>query len=168
MNAGNANDHLPFNTDALGAMSRRLAEAVFSLWPELRDHAYMQAAGESDGLSLKITVPSPTKDPERLLGFFICEQGAPSIGFGPDHTHATADQDGIAEIIDIAKAIFADNLLIIEDVGGKYPGHAKWIDLRDAAALEEELTNPFSPGKALLKSWSGRADRNVSVENLQT
>ena len=59
-----------------------------------------------------------------------------------------------------------DRLHIIQDVGGEYDGHSNWIDLRDPEALEEELTSPYSPGRAILKSWSGKADREVGPENL--
>jgi len=40
------------------------------------------------------------------------------------------------------------------------------MDLRDPEALEEELTSRYSPGRAILKSWSGKEDREVGLENL--
>jgi hypothetical protein len=91
---------------------------------------------------------------------------APSIGFGPSHTHENRDDEGIAAIVERAAAILDDKLLIIEHVGGETPGHGSWIDLREPAALEDELTSPYSPGTALLKSWSGKVDREISISDV--
>lgn len=166
MNPSHPEGSLPFDLDALGAVSRRLAEAVFSSLPQLRRHARVVRSGESDGLSLSLVVPSPTGDPDRTLVVWVDEAATPSVGFGPSHAHEHGDEDGIAATVDRATAILLGQVLIIEDVGGAYPGHGSWIDLRDPDALEEELTSPYSPGSALLKSWSGEADRQVSTDSL--
>ena len=156
----------PFDESSLGAVSRRLSEAVFTSLPQLRRYAHVAKSGELDGLSLIVTVPSPTGNSDRQFVIWVDEISAPSIGFGPSHAHESNDAGGIALIVDLAGRILDDTLLIIEDVGGKYPGHSSWIDLRKVNALEEELTSPYSPGCALLKSWSGKGDRQVSMENL--
>ena len=126
----------------------------------------MIRSGETDGLSLNLVIPSPTGDEARQCVVWVDEVATPSIGFGPSHTHEQSDDDGIAAILNILHAILADQLLIIEDVGGTYSGHGAWIDLRDPEALEEELTSPYSPGRALLKSWSGKIDHPVSTDTL--
>ncbi len=166
MNPLHLDGYLPFDPDALGAISRRLAQAAFLSLPQLRQYAHVVKSGEDDGLSLVIAVPSPTDDPNRQLVIWVDEVATPSIGFGPAHTHENKDDDGIAAVVELAGAILDDRLLIIEDVGGAYPGHGSWIDLREPNALVEELTSPYSPGHALLKSWSGKADRQVSTESL--
>jgi hypothetical protein len=60
----------------------------------------------------------------------------------------------------------ADRLLIIQDIGGENPGHCNWLDLRNPEGLEEAITSPYSPARALLKSWSGAADREVGPESV--
>ena len=85
------------------------------------------------------------------------------MGFGPDHTHESPDDAGIAAISDILLGVLTDQFVIVEDVGGEYPGFGKWLDLRVADALDEALTDKYSPGRAILKSWSGRADRQVGL-----
>lgn len=162
----NSSTKLPFDHDALGSFSRRLASAVFDAMPEFQQHARNIQSGETDGSSLLVAVPSPTNDDARQLMIWVDEIATPSIGFGPDHTHESSDEDGIVAIIDRAQAILDDKLLVIEDVGGTYSGHRSWLDLREPDAIEEELTSPYSPGRALLKSWSGRADRQVSIDSL--
>ncbi|HTV30947.1 MAG TPA: hypothetical protein VMF32_24645 [Xanthobacteraceae bacterium] len=160
-------NHPPlYDQSALGSVSRRLSSAIFSVMPELHQYASTIHSGETDGMSLNLVIPSPTGDEARLCQVWVDEAATPSIGFGPSHTHEPSDDAGIAAIVGLLRAILADQLLIIEDVGGTYSGHGGWIDLRDPEALEEELTSPYSPGHALLKSWSGKVDRPVSVDTL--
>jgi len=159
---------MPFDANLLGSVSRRLSAEIFLSLPQLRSYAQTAESGESDGLSLILTVPSPTEEEDsgREFVIWVDDTGTPSIGFGADHTHENIDDHGIAAIIDRAKAIMDDKLLIIEDIGGEYPGPYSWIDLRDPDALAEELTSRFSSGRASLKSWSGNADRQVGLEDL--
>jgi hypothetical protein len=151
---------------ALGAFSKQLAAEVFNAIPQLQQHAWMIPSGEPDGLSLDVVVPSPTLDEPRLLEVWVDEVATPSIGFGPTHRHESPDAEGIAAVIDLARAVLADQVVIIEDVGGQYPGHGDWIDLREPDALVDALTSPYSPGRAILKSWSGSADRNIDTESV--
>jgi hypothetical protein len=147
----------------LGSLSQRLATAIFAARPDLRQSASMERGAETDGLSVVISVTSPTNDEARSVVVWIDERATPSIGFGPTHTHEGSDDTGIAAILDTLVGVLTDQVVIVQDVGGDYPGFGKWLDLRIVDALEEELTDKYSPGRALLKSWSGRADRQVKL-----
>jgi hypothetical protein len=147
----------------LGSLSQRLATAVFAARPELRQSASMESGAEADGLSVVIQVTSPTNDEARSVVVWVDEKATPSIGFGPTHTHKRPDDTGIAAILDTPLGVLTDQVVIVEDVGGEYPGFGTWLDLRVADALEEALTDKYSPGRAILKSWSGRADRQVDL-----
>lgn len=147
----------------LGSLSQRIAAAVFAVRPELRETASMERGAEADGLLVVIRATSPTNDEARSVVVWVDEGATPSIGFGPDHTHETPDDTGIAAILDTLLGVLTDQVVVIEDVGGDHPGFGKWLDLRAADALEEELTGKYSPGHAILKSWSGRADRQVDL-----
>ncbi len=125
----------------------------------------MADSGEEDGPSLFVRFPSPSGDPDRVAQVWVSD-GDPSVEVGPCHTHFSPDDAGISEAIDLCRAILEDEVLIIEDAGGQYDGHATWIDLREPAALEEALTDPYSPGRAILKSWSGAADRKIGLDDL--
>ena len=157
---------MTFDPKVLGATSRRLAHAVLTALPGLEQYASMMEGQEADGLSLILKVPSPSGDTGRSLVIWVDEVCTPSIEFGPTHTHEAPDGEGIAAVVDRAKAILADEMVIIVDVGGRYTGTAGFMDLRDPDALLEELTSRYSPGQALLKSWSGQSDRFVSTENI--
>jgi hypothetical protein len=152
--------------DALGSVSKRLAAALFAAIPEARNHVSMFQSGEADGQSLIVRIPSPSGDSERCVQIWVDEVATPTIEFGPTHTHCSADHNGVAEVVDLCQAILQDNLLIIQDVGGQHDGSSGWLDVRGPEALTEELTDPYSPGSAKLKSWSGRADRDVGLESL--
>jgi hypothetical protein len=158
----------PFDLDVLGVVSRRLACAVFRVFPELAEHATMVQSVEADGLTLDISVPSPTGDEDRALFLTVYEHenGGPTLDFGPNHIHAAIDDEDFEELVDWLAAILEDQLLIAKDPG--LPGHwdAEWLDLREADALEDYLTDPEKSGRARLKSWSGKADRDVSTDTL--
>lgn len=151
--------------EALGSISRRLAEALFAAVPQARQHATMFRSSELDGASLSVLIPSPTGDDVRCVYIWV-DDGDPSIGFGPSHTHHSPDDVGVAEVVELCRAILDDKLIIIQDVGGEHDGSADWLDLREPDALEEALTGRYSSGRAILKSWSGRADREVGLADL--
>ena len=157
---------MTFDVNSLGTISRRLATAALTAQPRFERYASAVKGHEADGLSLVPEIPSPPGDAGRLLTVWVDEVCTPSIGFGPTHTHEAPDDDGIAAVVDRAKAVLADQVVIIRDVGGLYPGGVSFLDLRDGDALMEELTSPHSPGQALLISWSGQSDRAVSTESL--
>ncbi len=153
-------------------MSLRLSDAVFSSLPSLRHYASMERSGELDGLSLYVAVPSPTEDPERELVIWVDQYGSPSVGFGPTHDHGSLhadddDEDGIFAMLGLVSAILQGDLLIVEEAGDENTRCGYWIDLREPDALMECLTEPDSPGRLWLKSWSGKADREVSLESLE-
>jgi hypothetical protein len=156
----------PLVMHLLGSFSQRLAAALFENFPIAKHRASMIESEEPDGQSLIARIPSPVGDSERDVLIWVDEAATPSIEFGPSHTHGSPDDSGIAEVLELCKAILSDQFLIIQDQGGKYDGHAGWVDIREPDALIEELTSPYSPGHAVLKSWSGRADRVVGVDGL--
>lgn len=163
---GIMSDQLPLEHDALGSFSKRLAAAVFAAIPVARHYATMVHSGEKDGRSLNVLIPSPSGDDKRCVCIWVDEVVTPSVGFGPSHTHFSPDDAGISETIELCRAVLEDKLLIIQNVGGKYDGHSGWLDIRDPEAIEEELTSPYSPGRAILKSWSGKVDREVGLADL--
>jgi hypothetical protein len=157
-----------FDLDALGAVSRRLACAVFQVFPELVEHATSIAAAETDGLTLQLRVPSPTGDADRAILMTVCapENGGATLDFGPNHIHAAVDDEDFSELVEWLAAILEDRLLIAKDPGLPGPWDAEWLDLRETDALEDYLTDPEKTGRVTLKSWSGKADRDVSSDML--
>jgi hypothetical protein len=157
----------------LGATSRALARALFALDEGLRASAQMEMGAEPDGHSLVLNLDSPTGDATRRLGVWIDESGVPSIGFGEWHSHGDVLSDGhsgsaqVDAIADLLGAILRDKFVLIMDLGGAHPGHTSVLDLRIRDALPQELTSKFSPGRILIKSWSGKADGEVGLDELR-
>lgn len=56
---------------------------------------------------------------------------------------------------------------LVQDVGGEHDGSVVLLDLRDPEALADELTAPWSSGRARILTWSGRGDREVSLGDLK-
>ena len=154
---------MKYDQAQLGSLSQRLANAIFTARPDLRDHASMERGAEADGFSIVIRAISPTNDEARSVVVWVDEKATPSLGFGPDHTHGSPDDTGVAAILNTLIGVLTDQVVIIEDIGGDSPGFGQWLDLRVADALEEQLTDRYSPGRAILKSWSGQVDRQVKL-----
>lgn len=156
----------PFNLDALGAVSRELACAVFQVFPEFAEHATMHQAHEEDGLSLYIYIPSPTGLEERALSLIIeePESGEITLDFGPCHVHPFMFGDDLSVLVEWLAAILDDEVLVAVEWGPEGGWCGEWIDMRDADQLEDYLTHPFNTGRAELISWSGKADRVVTTD----
>jgi hypothetical protein len=157
-------DALPLDLKRLGEVSRRLACAVFQVFPELAEHAAMVEAVEPDGLSLQVSVESPSGDEDRAMRLFIDKHVGPTLIVGPCHIHVW-DHD-YDEFVDLLGAILDDQMVIIEDSGLLHACDAQWLDLREIDALEDFLTDPDHSGRANLRSWTGWGDREVSVDTL--
>jgi hypothetical protein len=69
-------------------------------------------------------------------------------------------------LLDLIAGILMDRYVICEYIGGVGDGSATILDLSTQDALLEELTDKYSPGRARLRSWSGRLDREVGLEDL--
>ena len=70
-------------------------------------------------------------------------------------------------LLDLVAGIFDDRLVICEDVGGIGDGTAAILDLSEPDGLLEALPSKYSPGRARIRSWRGRLDREVSLEDLE-
>lgn len=150
----------------LGEISRRFLSALVARYPTFLEYSTMVEQSEPDGLSLSICIPSPTGDEGRAVYIWVDESVTPSVGFGPGHTHCEADDLGIVQAIALVGAVLSDHILVATDMGGKFDGHSAWLDLRDPLALISELTSPYSPGSLRLTSYSGAADRLISLSDL--
>ena len=145
-------------------MIMQFAARLFDRFPWLAEFAESGDAGASSG-DLLVRVPSPTGDQDRSLIVWL-EDGEPSVRFGWWHTHATTwdppehgdEWDGI---LDLIEAIFADRIVLTEDVAGDWAGRLGFVDLRETESLSHELASDGIPRRARLKSWTGEEDRLV-------
>lgn len=151
--------------------SRRFAADLFARFPELRQHAAMERQQHHGPWTLVVAVPAPSGDPRSELVIWVEGGDDPSVAFGGWHTHedvwGTVDGAERGALLDLIAGILADRFVLCEDVGGVGNGTATLLDLSARDALLEELTSEYAPARARLRSWSGRLDREVSLEDLE-
>lgn len=154
---------LPLDFSRLSTPSREFANRLFPVVPEAESCSRMEGGTSTD---LLVEIPSPTEDPDRRVVIWMEGGDEPSLAFGDWHTHAGLWNEDDA-IIDLVQAILADQFVLIYDVGGEHSGHCGVLDLRIEDALVEELTSKYSPGRVRIRTWSGRGDREVGVQDLR-
>jgi hypothetical protein len=84
-----------------------------------------------------------------------------------DSSHPPETKDGADALLDLLDAIFADEFVLAEDVGGDHEGHCGVLDMRDANALAEYLTGPWSAPRVRIKSFTGRRDQEIGLDDIQ-
>jgi len=130
----------------------RFAARLFRRLPWLRDETNAWKASEPEAPDhVLVQIASPTGDAGRSVTIWL-DDGEPSVEFGPWHTHSTvwgADKSGDQwdAIIDLIEAIFADEFVLVQDVGGDHDGSTGVLDRRTKHALIDELTSKWSPGE---------------------
>ncbi|MCY3002414.1 MAG: hypothetical protein NTV21_11480 [Planctomycetota bacterium] len=153
----------PLELAKLSPESRQFATRLFAAVPQAEPCSRMEGRAHAD---LLVEIPSPTGDPDRRLVIWMEGGDEPSVGFGEWHTH-----DGLwggdDAMVELVKAILADQFVLAHDIGGTHPGSCGGLDLRDPNALVEELTSRHSPGRVRLWTWSGRGDREVGLQDLE-
>lgn len=153
--------------------SRSFAVDLFARFPELRRQAAMERLPGGDRWTLVVKVSAASGDPRSELVVWVDGGDDPSVAFGGWHTHenvwGAGSEDGAEReaLLDLIAGIFSDRFVICEDVGGVGNGIATILDMSQPDALLDELTDKYSPGRARLRSWSGRLDREVGLEDLE-
>ncbi len=161
-----------FDDTRITSESRSFAADLFARFPELRHQAAMERIPGGDRWTLVLKVSAPSGDPRSELVVWVDRGDDPSVAFGDWHTHenvwGAGTEDGAEReaLLDLIEGIFADRFVICEDLGGVGDGSATILDMAERDALLDELTSKYSPGRARLRSWSGRMDREVGLEDL--
>lgn len=158
----------------LSPTSRSFAERLLQRLPALKDHLRMFKHPETDEFELSLKLDSPTGDLDRSLRLWVDDEI--SFGFGSWHTHegvwlAQSELEATeGNLVDLVCAVLDDRFVITVDIGGDHHGECSVLDLRKSDAVVEELTNPHVPGRTgmEIKTWSGRGDRLVRLEDLPT
>lgn len=151
--------------------SCEFAAVLFARFPQLRRFAAMERWPDEERWNLTVAPPAPSGDPKCQLIIYVEGGGEPSVVFGNWHTHESVWGAGSPEggertaLLNLIEGIFTDRYVICEDIGGSADGSTTILDLLEPDALMEELTDRYSPGRVRLRSWSGKHDREVSVDD---
>jgi hypothetical protein len=153
----------PLDEERLQPESRDFARRLFNALPAIRRHARMEGWDE---YSLVVEVESPTGDAQRQLTISV-EGREPSVFFGEWHTHSNMWPSGVDDIVQLVEAILNDQFVIIINVGGQHDGLKGILDLRNPDALLEELADGHSSGRVRIKTFTGRGDQEVGLNDLK-
>ena len=153
--------------------ARLFGADLFARSPELRRHAAMERRHGRDAWTLVVRVPAPSGDPRSELVVWVDGGDDPSVAFGGWHTHENVwgagldDRAGRAALLDLIDGILADRFVACEDVGGVGDGFATILDSSEEDGLLDLLTSRYSPERVRLRSWTGRLDREVTLDDLE-
>ena len=149
--------------------ARLFAADLFARFPELRRHAAMERRRGEEAWTLMVEAPAPSGDPRSRLVVWVEGGDDPSVAFGDWHTHENVwgDFDERGEprsLLDLIAGILADRYILCVDVGAE---SATLLDLEQDDALADEMTSGYSSGRVRLRSWSGRHDGEVTLDDLE-
>lgn len=153
--------------------ARSFAADLFARFPELRRQAAMERVPGRDRWTLVVKVPAASGDPRSELVVWVDGGDDPSVAFDGWHTHenvwSAGSEDGEAReaLLDLIAGVFSDRFVICEEVGCVGHESVTLLDMSQPDALLDELTSSHSSGRARLRSWSGRLDREVGIEDLE-
>ncbi|MBK8170222.1 MAG: hypothetical protein IPK60_07730 [Sandaracinaceae bacterium] len=153
--------------DELRPNARALASHLLERKPELLARMRMAPSDAGDGMDLRAIILSPTGDSLRDVLIFVANDD-PSVAFGTWHTHFDFDAGrGATEAANLVDAILCDDfvMLALYDKDARATTHV--CDLREEDALADALTSRYTTGEGRLLSWSGGADRDVSLATLK-
>ena len=154
---------IPLDETRLSVKAREFAAHLFAEVPEVRNHAHMVTSRSSEECDLCVAVESPTGDEGRRLEISMkVGDREPTVRFGHSGPPAI---DGYT-IVSLVEGIVHDRVVIGIVVGGRHDGTEIFLDLGDPPSLRNELTAPYSSGRLAIVSWSGSADREVSIEDV--
>jgi hypothetical protein len=165
--------------------SRLFAEELFERFPEFRRYATMERQSGDESWNLVVVVPAPSGDPKTDMTVWV-QKGdppEPSVEFGMWHTHESVwaeivwyrgikwgesiySESDRSKLLNLIAGILAERFILCEDIGGVGDGSVGILDLSREDAILEELTSKYSPGRVRLRSWTGRLDREMSLDDL--
>jgi hypothetical protein len=154
---------LPLDETKLSVEAQEFAARLFAEVPEIRNHAYMITSRSSEECDFFVSAESPTGDEGRRLGISMSVgDREPIVNFG--HFGPLAIKG--YTIVSLVEGIVHDRVVVGIIEGGQHDGSEVFLDLGDPLSLRSELTAPYSSGRLAIVSWSGSADREVTVEDV--
>ena len=100
------------------------------------------------------------------------EKGDLGLGFGPWHTHGNiaswtrGGEDEIDCLVGIVLAIVDGEIAILDELEGPFGPDATIIDFEEEDALLDVMTQRNAPTRIRIRTWSGRGDREVTLDSL--
>jgi hypothetical protein len=164
----------PLDIDQLTALSREFARQFLVRFPTLSSSCSSEVIEGVPGRHLLIRVDSPAGS-DRNVTMWMESGDEPSLAFGTGgwHTHNEYTREvepGLyraESLLDVLQAILGDEFVVLEEPDAAPRPFSSVLDLRGPSALLDELTSPHCSKRVRLKSFTGRRDREVSLDDLE-
>ena len=164
----------PLDIDQLTDLSREFARQFLARFPALASSCSSEAIEGVPGQHLRILIDSPAGS-DRNVTIWMESGDEPSLAFGTGgwHTHNEHTREvehGLYReetLLDLLQAILGDEFVVFEEPDAKPRPFSSVLDLRGPNALLDELTSPHCSKRVRLKSFTGRSDREVSLDDLE-
>lgn len=124
------------------------------------------------GAMARFRSPSGDVQSDIVLWHDAPENGGLGVGFRAWHTHPEGAEwtrdagDDLSSFVAVVLAIVDGELVGLVDPAPRRAQLEPLVDLCDPNGLIEELTSPVSSGRGRIHTWSGDADRDVSLSEL--
>lgn len=164
----------PLDIDLLTDRSREFARQFMARFPALSSCCSGEAIEGIPGLHLHIHIESPA-GPDRSVTIWMESGDEPSLAFGTGgwHTHnqhTSEVEPGLYReetLLDLLQAILGDEFVVFEEPDASPMPFSSVLDLRGPNALLEELTSSYCSKRVRIKCFTGRRDREVSLDDLE-
>ncbi|MCA9281840.1 MAG: hypothetical protein H6812_05315 [Phycisphaeraceae bacterium] len=154
--------------------SREFAKYLFERFSQFQCFAKMERSPGTPW-NLIVEIPSPIGVNEMNLLItveHVDDMEEPSVFFGRWHTHERCETLGRPEssphvfILDLIEGIISDRYALAND---PVPFDSEeLLDLDDPDSILDALTCRYSPDAIVLRSWTGKHNRTVRIEDLNT
>jgi len=163
-----------FDIDALTDLSKEFARRFLARFPALVSACSSESIEGIPGRHLRIHVDSPA-GPDRNVTIWMNGGDEPSLGFGTGgwHTHDDYTREvepGLCRdesLLDLLQAILEDQFVVFEEPDAAPRPFCSVLDLRNPNALLEELTSPHCSKRVRIKTFTGRNDREVALDDVE-
>ncbi len=163
----------PFEIDQLTDLSRDFARQFLSRFPALASSCSSEPIEGFAGRHLLIRIDSPAGSDRNVTIWMECGD-EPSLAFGTAGWHTHNDYTREIEpglycdesLLDLLEAILGDKFVLFEEPEAEPRPFSSVLDLREPNALLDELTSPDCSTRVRIKTFTGRSDREVSLDDL--
>lgn len=164
----------PLDIGELTEASREFAVGFLGRFPGLHASCSAETIAGVPGRHLLIRIVSPAGE-DRNVTIWMEGGDEPSLAFGSGGWHTHDDftrqlgpnlyQD--ESLFDLLEAILDDQFVVFEEPDAEPRPFRSVLDLRAPNAVIEEITNPHCSDRFLIKTFSGRGDREVSLADFR-
>jgi hypothetical protein len=147
--------------DGLNEFSRRIADVVFSRYPEWREHAEAKSASGESGF-LEITMPNPAGSNLGAPASYSSYGGEVTVALDAWHGHFSPDHGPtwLDDSLDTFNDLLAEKLCVASFWSGRA---CRGAELIDSGAVASKRSYHADVNRLTTRSWRGTYDQDREV-----